>query len=59
MTRDEKDFLRQAIKEGKVFTTPIHSLGPIGTTAVKQVTIEQPYGKPLKRKRWLPFFGLR
>lgn len=59
MTKDEKDFLRRAIKEGKVFTTPIRSLGLIGTTAVKQVTVEQPYGKPLKSKRWLSFFGLR
>ena len=49
MTKDEKDFLRQAIKDGKVLTTPIYSLGPIGTTAIKQVTPDKPFGKSIKR----------
>lgn len=49
MNKEAQAFLKQAIKDGKVFTTPIHSLGPIGTTAIKQVTPDKPFGKPIKK----------
>lgn len=39
MTKDEKDFLRKAIKDGKLYTTAIHTIGPLGYQAIKEVVI--------------------
>lgn len=44
MTKDEKEFLKAAIKAGAVYTTPIRTLGPLGHQAVKETNERRPYG---------------
>jgi len=51
MSTEAKDFFRRAVKDGKVYTTPIHSIGVTYSKAINQVTIENPYGDLNKKKR--------
>lgn len=38
-TKDEREFLKAAVKAGAVLTTPIHSIGPLGHQAIKEIKI--------------------
>lgn len=44
MTPDGKEYLRKAIAAGGNYTTTIRPLGDLGTSAIKQISIAQPWG---------------
>ena len=45
MKIEEKEFLKKAVKNGKVLTNLGHLLGPVTHQTVKQVTKNNPYGE--------------
>ena len=52
MSEEAKEYLRKALENGAVYTTPIRPLGVIYTKAIKETTVQEPYGKPCKSSIW-------
>lgn len=50
MSNEAKEFLKGELKKGKIYTCPIFPIGPVYSKAIKEVSIEEPYGKPCVKK---------
>lgn len=52
-SEETKEFLKKAIKEGGIYTSPLHPIGKLSPPAIKMVTMDNPYGKTTKKSNGL------